>query len=96
MTRMSSSCSPLRSWVTSSERVWARTIRPSGAAPGAGVNRPPSTAGAVIAAVRPVSSRKTSSRVRRSTASRSGITPWAAHQAVTVASSWGSMGPATR
>src|SRR5690606_41800233 len=44
----------------------------------------------------PVSSRKTSSRVCRSTEIRSGMTPFCAHQDVTVASSWGSTLPSTR
>ena len=45
---------------------------------------------------RPVSSRNTSSRLRRATRRSSASTPWRAHQEVTVESTCGSMAPSTR
>ena len=87
ITRVTTSCSPLRSVVRVSIAVCAAIIRGSGAAPGAGVN--PAGCRGHVRSSRPVSSRKTSSSVRLSIRRLVGSTPCSAHHAVTEASSCG-------
>ena len=93
MTSVSVSCSPLRSsCLVSSSVAWAAIIRRSGAAPGAGANRPAAAAVCRRGLRRhersslPVSSRNTSSSVRDSMRRLLGSTARSAHQAVTAAS----------
>ena len=94
MTRVSPTCSPLRSSSRNSIRVWAASIRDARPRPRAPARtRAAAHVGSCPQVRAPVSSRNTSSRLRRSTRSSSASTSWPAHQAVSVASSCGSTSP---
>ena len=96
MTSVSSTCSPLRSASRSSVAACAANIAPGAPAPGRGVNVPGGNGcPRHERSSRPVSSRNTSSRLRRATCTSSASAPCAAHQPVIDESTAGSIRPCT-